>query len=317
MMDKSPINNTDNSLVKTDNTNKTEKPNAEIKSLIYYIRGQQVMLDSDLAKLYQCKNGAKAINQAVKRNPERFPEDFCFQLSKEELANLRSQNVTASNRNKSRTSPFVFTEQGVSMLATTLKTDIAAQVSIKIIREFIAIRKYIANNLLEQQHIYNLVLEDHETIRKNSSDIKQIQQALDQFTTKQKDDGIYFNGQIYHAYSRILKIFSEAKQSLTIIDAYTDIITLNIIKRLTIPVTIITSKSAPIKSEDIKKYQEQYDNLIIIYDSTFHDRYFILDGKTVYHCGASINRIGYKTFSITKINDEEIVAALLSKIASK
>lgn len=139
MMDKSPK---DNNLAKANIGKEVEKPAIEIKSLIYEIRGQQVMLDSDLAKLYQCKNGTKAINQAVKRNPERFPEDFCFQLSKEELANLRSQNVTASNRNKSRTSPFVFTEQGVMMLATILKTSIATKTTIRIMDTFVAMRHY-------------------------------------------------------------------------------------------------------------------------------------------------------------------------------
>ena len=310
MMDKLPSNN---NLVKADGGNKAEKPNAEIKSLIYNIRGQQVMLNSDLAKLYQCKNGAKTINQAVSRHKERFPEDFCFQLTKQEQQHLLRSQVGTLEKGKGKHSkylPLVFTEQGIAMLSSVLRTSVAADVNVQIMRAFVSMRRYVDPGFWGQKYYNDM------TIR-HDSEIKLLQESLDKFEKKRKDEGIYFNGQIYDAYSRILKIFSEAKKSLTIIDGYTDNITLDIIKRLNIPVTIIISKSAPLKSQDIKKYQEQYNNLTIVYDNTFHDRYFILDGKTVYHCGASINRIGYKTFSIAKINDEEIVAALLSKIASK
>lgn len=309
-MDKLPSNN---NLVKADGGNKAEKPNAEIKSLIYNIRGQQVMLDSDLAKLYQCKNGTKTINQAVSRHKERFPEDFCFQLTKQEQQHLLRSQVGTLEKGKGKHSkylPLVFTEQGIAMLSSVLRTSVAADVNVQIMRAFVSMRRYVDPGFLGQK-FYNDM-----TIR-HDSEIKLLQESLDKFEKKRKDEGIYFNGQIYDAYSRILEIFREVKESLTIIDAYTDIITLNIVKRLSVPVTIITSKSAPLKSQDIKKYQEQYNNLTIVYDNTFHDRYFILDNKTVYHCGASINRIGYKTFSITKIGDQEIVVALLSKNASK
>ena len=305
MMDKLPSNN---NLVKAGGGNKVEKPNAEIKSLIYEIRGQQVMLDSDLAKLYQV--GTKRINEAVRNNPKKFPERFSFTLSKAESEALRTKFSTANISTKSRSVPRVFTERGIIMLATILKSDAAVDVTIKIVDTFVLMRQYISVKPLSQKYINDIVFRD-------SKRIDLIEQLLQAIEEKEKITGIYFDGQIYDAYSRILKIFSEAKKSLTIIDAYTDIITLNIIKRWTIPVTIITSKSAPLKSQDIKKYQEQYDNLTIVYNNTFHDRYFILDGKTVYHCGASINRIGYKTFSITKIGDQEIVAALLSKINLK
>ena len=313
-MDKSPNNNTINNLAKSSKNTEGNRPDPEIKSLIYEIRGQQVMLDSDLAKLYQCKNGTKDINKAVKRNLQKFPGDFYFQLSHEEYTNLLRFHSGTSNPDVGRGGrqyiPYVFTEQGVAMLASVLHTEIAGIVSVNIMRAFVAMKKYISGNLIEQKYINNLVLSDHERI-------KLLEQLFEKFEKKEKLTGIYFDGHIYDAYSRILEIFSEAKESLTIIDAYTDIITLNIIKRLNIPIAIITSKSAPLKPQDVKKYQEQYSNLTIIYDNTFHDRYFILDGKTVYHCGASINRIGHKTFSITKINDQEIVAALLSKIAPK
>ena len=305
-MDKTPNNNTISNLAKSSTDNEDDKPAPEIKSLIYNIRGQQVMLDSDLAWLYQVET--KRINEAVKNNMQKFPERFSWKLSENECKNFLVENFdqkreTRGGRYKN---PRVFTEQGVMMLATILKSAVATEVTIRIMDTFVAMKKYISGNLIEQKYINNLVLSDHERI-------ELLEQLFEKFEKKEKLTGIYFNGQIYDAYSRILKIFSEAKKSLTIIDAYTDIVTLNIIKRLNIPVTIITSKSAPIKSQDIKKYQEQYNNLTIVYDNTFHDRYFILDNRTVYHCGASINRIGYKTFSITKINDEEIITALLNK----
>ena len=137
----------------------------KIEKMIYEIRGKQVMLDSDLAKLYQCKNGTKEINQAVKRNPMKFPSDFCFQLTKEEYLDLRSQFVTTKEKNMIRTLPYVFTEQGVSMLATILKTTIATEISIKIMRTFVAMRKYIGNNLIEQRYINHLVIEHEDKIK--------------------------------------------------------------------------------------------------------------------------------------------------------
>ena len=137
----------------------------KIEKMIYEIRGKQVMLDSDLAKLYQCKNGTKEINQAVKRNPMKFPSDFSFQLTKEEYLDLRSQFVSAKEKNMIRTLPYVFTEQGVAMLATILKTTIATEISIKIMRAFVAMRKYIGSNLIEQKYINHLVLEHEDKIK--------------------------------------------------------------------------------------------------------------------------------------------------------
>ena len=137
------------------------KENIKIEDMIYEIRGKQVMLDSDLARLYECANGTKTINQAVKRNIDRFPSDFYFQLETEEFLNLKSQSGTSSWNNYGglRKLPYVFTEQGVAMLATVLRTPVASKMSIAIMRAFIAMRKYITNNLLEQKHINNMVLE--------------------------------------------------------------------------------------------------------------------------------------------------------------
>lgn len=285
----------------------TEKENIDIENFIYEIRGKQVMLDSDLARFYQCKNGTKVINQAVNRNIERFPEDFYFQLTDDEYVILRSQFVTTKLNNMSRNLPYVFTEQGVAMLASILRTDIAAQMSVAIMRAFVNMRKYISSNLLEQKFINNQVI-------KNTEDIKILQKSFQKFEEKRKVNEIYFNGQIYDAYSKIKEIFKNSSRKLIIIDAYTDNTILDTIKSLKVSVLIITSKNNLLTVQDILKYNKQYHNLSVIYDNTFHDRYFLLDDKEVYHCGASINRIGYKTFSITLINDNLVCKMLRDRI---
>ena len=144
--------------------------------------------------------------------------------------------------------------------------------------------------------------------------IKLLQDSFQKIEEKKKVNEIYFDGQIYDAYSKIQEIFKSANKSLVIIDAYADNTILDIIKRLNINVTIITKPNNLLTSQDIEKYNKQYNNLTVIFDNTFHDRYFILDDENIYHCGASVNRIGYKTFSITLIGDEDVKNALINKI---
>ena len=286
------------------------KNEEKLTSLIYEIRGKQVMLDSDLARIYECANGTKSINLAVKRHINRFPERFMFQLTMDEVSSLpRFQFETLKGQGHNiKYLPYVFTEQGVAMLATVLKTSVAEEMSIKIMDAFVAMRKYIGSNLVEQKYINNLVL-------KHDSQITLLQESLAQFEEKEPVSEIYFNGQIYDAYSKILDIFKSAKKELIIIDAYADKTLLDIIKEVpNINVTIITKTPSLLSKTTIEKYNKEYHNLVIKYDNTFHDRYFILDNSIVYHCGASINRIGYKTFSITKIGDKEVIAALITQI---
>ena len=279
----------------------------KIENLIYEIRGVQVMLGSDLARLYQVE--VKRINEAVKNNVDKFPERFLWKLTKEESKTFLVENFDQKieTRGGRYNCPRVFTEQGVAMLATVLKSKVATQVSIAIMDAFVTMRKYISNNLLEQKYINNMVLE-------HDSQIKLLQDSFVKFEEQKKTNEIYFDGQIYDAYSKILEIFEDAKKELIIIDGYADHAILDIIKRLNIKVTIITKKDNLLTKQDITRYNKQYYNLTVKYDSTFHDRYFILDNTTVYHCGASINRIGYKTFSITLISDKTIIDALLNRV---
>ena len=274
----------------------------KIENMIYEIRGKQVMLDSDLAKLYQCKNGTKVINQAVSRHLDRFPSDFYFQLTEEELKNLRSQLVTTNEM--SRTFPYVFTEQGVAMLATILRTSVAAEVSIKIMRAFVAMRKYIYSNSLEQKYINNLVMKHEE----------QLSTIFDYFDSKDPVNEIYTKGQVYDAYSRILDILVQAKKELIIIDSYADKYVLDMISKLKVPVTLVLSTKSRLSELDIDKYNQEYNNLTLIYNDTFHDRFIILDKNKMYHLGTSINNAGTKTFAINQVKDKRWLNLILEQL---
>ena len=284
-----------------------------IKDKIYIIRGKQVMIDSDLAKIYGYST--KAFNQQVQRNIERFDDDFRFELTGEEVQYLsRSQNVTTMQTKGIKGgrvyNPYAFTEEGIYMLMTVLKGDLAVKQSKALIKIFKSMKDFlIENKILEQKYINNMVLEHDESI-------KYLKETFNTIKDNKKDNEIYFNGQIYDAYSKIQQILNEANKEITIIDTYADNAILDMIKRLKVQVIIITKKDQYITNQDIEKYNQQYNNLKVLYDNTFHDRYLIIDNKQVYHCGASINRIGYKTFCINKINDKEIISTLLNKIKS-
>jgi len=274
--------------------------NKKIENLIYEIRGQQVMLDSDLALLYNCKNGTKDINKAVKRNIERFPIDFYFQLTKEECNYIpKFQTGTLEKGKNLKYLPHAFTEQGIAMLASVLHTDIAVSISVKIMRTFILMRKYILNNLIEQKYINNMVLE-------HDNDIKLLKETFDNFKTKANH--IFFENQIYDAYSLLLDIFESSKESIIIIDNYADKKLLDLLSK--------TKKKIKVYSKNmnevlIKKYQNQYSNVEIIKNDLFHDRFIIIDNKFLYHCGASFKELGNKCFAINKIEEQEWLNRIL------
>ena len=281
-----------NNIIKTNQIN--------IEDLIYEIRGKQVMLDSDLAKLYNCTNGTKEINQAVKRNIEKFPEDFYFMLTEQEYTNLKSQFVTSSLNSYGgrRNTPHVFTELGVAMLSSVLKTEIANKVSVNIIRAFVNMRKYIKTNLIEQTYINNLVLEH---------DIK-INKILDKLDNTIKNH-IFFKGQIYDAYSLLLDIINKSKQEIIIIDNYADKKLLDILTKTNKQITLYTKNT---NEELIKKYQTQYNNLTIIKKDNLHDRFIIIDKKILYHSGASFKDLGKNCFAINEVEDKTILKELLT-----
>ena len=290
-----------------------------IEDMIYEIREKQVILDSDLAKLYHVET--KRINEAAKNNPRKFPERFSWIVTEKEF-NIISSRSKISTLNKSGNKrgsnikyyPRVFTEQGVAMLATILKSQKAIETSINIMDAFVKMRHYIKDNLLNQNNINNIVLEDHSHILRLDGDLKLLQETFDKLEEKRKINEIYFNGQIYDAYSKIKDIFAESKEELILIDNYVDKTILDMIKNLKIKVIIITKENNKLTTLDIEKYNKQYHNLKVIYNETFHDRYFIIDRNKIYHCGTSINYIGSKTFSINILEDEIVKESLLNKI---
>ncbi|HIR59778.1 MAG TPA: ORF6N domain-containing protein [Candidatus Onthousia excrementipullorum] len=281
------------------------KENKKIEDMIYEIRGKQVMLDSDLAKLYECANGTKTINLAVKRHINRFPERFMFQLTKDEyyeILRFQFETLELEQGKYSKYLPYVFTEQGVAMLATVLRTPVAEEVSIRIMDAFVAMRKYISTNLIEQKYINDLVLKD-------SKRIDLLEDAFSSF--KEQNNHIFFEGQIYDAYSLMIKIFDKAKESIIIIDNYIDKNILDILSKTNKQVTLITNKY---KIQDYEKYKEQYNNVTLVVNNSFHDRFIILDKKDLYHSGASFKDLGNKCFAITKIESKEILDSLLDKL---
>lgn len=271
----------------------------KVENLIYEIRGKQVMLDSDLAKLYNCANGTKDINKAVKRNVERFPNDFYFQLTKEEINYLWFQFGTANKM--SRSLPYVFTEQGVAMLSSVLRTDIAAKVSIDIMRAFVVMKKYISNNLIEQKYINELVLKDNKRI-----DL--LERTFNSF--KEKNNHIFFEEQIYDAYSLLIDILNKSNEEIIIIDNYAGKELLDILKDIDKNITIISKN---ITEELIKKYCKQYTNIKFMSNNSFHDRFIIADKKELYHCGSSFKDLGKKCFCISKIDDIEYLNKIIEE----
>ena len=286
------------------------KEELNIENMIYEIRGKQVMLDSDLAKLYQCKNGTKSINLAVNRNVKKFPNDFYFQLTNNETENLRFHFETSNsttNYGGKRYNPYAFTEQGVAMLATILHTPVAAEVSVNIMRTFVKMRKIISSNLIEQKYINELVIKDNERINL-------LEESFLKLEEKEKINHIFYEGQIYDAYSLLIDIFKEAKKEIIIIDNYADKSILDMITNLNVKVIIVTKKFNLLKDIDIKKYNKQYHNLKVIYSDKFHDRFIIIDKKVLYHSGASYKDLGYKCCAINKIKDDEYPENILIKI---
>lgn len=279
-----------------------------IKNLIYNIRGKQVMLDSDVAILYHYPT--KRINETVNRNKKRFPEDFCFQLTELDIKNMRSQIATASKilENKFRNKkylPYAFTEQGIAMLSGLLKNDIAIQVSINIMNAFVEMRKFILLNGEVFQEI-NII---KEKLLEYDKKFDVVFNELQNNKEKEFKQKIFFDGQIYDAYSLIIDIIKKAKNKILIIDNYIDDSILKMLskKNKNVEVVILTSQNCNITKLDIQKFNKQYSNLKLAYTNKFHDRFIVIDNKELYHCGASLKDLGKKCFAISRMEDMEYI----------
>ncbi len=283
----------------------------DIKNLIYTIRGKQVMLDSDVAMLYHYTT--KNINKAVKRNIDRFPEDFCFQLTEMEFQNLRFQfgtlNKKVNNGDVTRKYlPYVFTEQGISMLSGVLKNEIAVKVSVNIMRAFVEMRKFLMINgqVFERLSTVEYKLLEHD---------KKFDEVFNQLQLEDNiKQQIFFNSQIYDAYSLIIDIIKRANRKILIIDNYIDDSILKMLakKKSDVEVIILTSNKSNIENLDIQKFNKEYPVLKVAKTNKFHDRFIVIDNKEMYHLGASIKDLGKKCFGINKIEDIEIIERVVN-----
>lgn len=270
----------------------------KIENMIYEIRGKQVMLDSDLARLYGCKNGTKEVNQAVKNNIEKFPERYCFQLNDFEKKILRSKILTAKSNSKSRTNPRVFTEQGIYMLATVLKSKNATNMTLFIMDAFVFMKKYILNDSLNSKMLTN-----HE------ERILKLEESFNKLSAKQ--NSIIYEGCIYDSYSLLLDILNEAYEEIIIVDNYANKELFDILKNINKKIYVISKNLDNIL---INKYSKQYSNVTFINNDLFHDRYIILDRKTVYVSGMSLKDLGKKYSYMYKMNEKIFINDLVSRI---
>ena len=269
-----------------------------IQNKIYTIRDMQVMLDKDLAELY----GVKPIRlrEQVKRNIKRFPEDFMLQLNDEEIDFMVSQNAIPSKQHLGGAKPYVFTEQGVSMLSAVLKTELAIEMSIKIVRAFVNMRKFLLSNASIFQRLDNI---EHKLL-KHDENFKKIFNAIEDKSIK-PSQGIFFNGQIFDAYKFINELIKSAKKSIILIDNYIDEITLTLFSKIpNIKVTIYTKNISKQLELDLKKYNQQYKNIELKEFKNSHDRFLIIDDIEIYHIGASLKDLGKKWFAFSKFDKD-------------
>ena len=294
----------------------------KVESLIRVIRGQQVMLDRDLAELYGVET--RRLNEQVKRNIERFPEDFMFQLTKEEFENWKSQFATSNSIVMgARKRPYAFTEQGVAMLSGVLKSPTAVEANIRIMRAFVSMRHFMVNNVaffqrletiefnqLESNKVQAKILA-HQEVQDHRID--EIFRRLDEGMYKPKQ-GIFFDNQIYDAYSFVSELVKSAKQRIILIDNYVDETVLTLLDKRedTVSAIIYTQQISRQLRLDVDRHNSQYPPIEISVFRRSHDRFLCID-DTVYHVGASIKDLGKKWFAFSKMEDfkpEELVAKI-------
>ena len=274
----------------------------EIRSKIYTIRGLQIMVDRDLASLYDVET--RVLNQAVKRNSERFPDEYCFQLNDEEFSNWKSQIVMSNeDRMGLRRPPYAFTEQGISMLSAVLKSKTAIKVSISIINAFVAMRRFIASNANVFQRLDVVEMRQIEHKAETNQKFEQIFNAIEIQSIKPKQ-GIFFDGQIFDAYQFVSDLIRTAQESIIIIDNYVDDTVLTHLTKINedVKVTIFTKTISKQLALDVKKYNEQYPVIELKEFKNAHDRFIIIDNTTVYHFGASLKDLGKKWFAFSKMD---------------
>ena len=298
-----------------------EISNLQIEKKIFVIRGVQVMIDRDIAELYGVET--KVLNQAVKRNIQRFPQEFMFQLSREEIDSVKSQFVTSRNNifsgqeGGTRKLPYVFTEQGCAMLSAVLKSDTAVQVSIQIMKAFVSMRHFVQNNseiFAELKSIRQHQIETDVHLNESDKKIDQLFTLMDKYNIKDTQ-GIFFQGQIFDAYVKFESFIQSAKKEIVLIDGYVD---LSVLQRLAkkqkgVNVTIYTDPKTKLTAQDVQNFNAQYPTLTLNYTTKMHDRFMIIDNKVLYHIGASLKDLGKKCFAF-EILDASIIPAILQNL---
>lgn len=284
-------------------------PKSLIENRIHNIRGIQVMLDSDLAVLYQTET--KYINRAVKRNPDRFPKNFVFQLNENEWENLRFQfgTLKTSRGQHKKYLPNVFSEQGVAMLSTVIQTPIAVKVSVQIMQAFVNARKFILNNASFLQRLDRIEFKQLETDQKFEKVFKALE-AKDIIPAQ----GVFFNGQVFDAHKLISDIIKTSKNSIILIDNYIDESVLVHLgkKSKNVKAFILTKNITKQLSLDVQKANNQFGNIQIKEFTLSHDRFLIIDNETIYHLGASLKDLGKKWFAFSKLNKNSVQSIINS-----
>ena len=300
-----------------------------IENLVYKIRGQYVMLDSDIADIYGYE--VKYLNRQAKRNIGRFPEDFMFQMTKEELEDLRCQNVTANINNMSRTMPYVFTEQGIYMLATVLKSETAVLQSIKIMRAFKNMRHYFIQNrqLVSKEELNRVALSVRDYQEKTDKNIQDIEKKIDELSNNFISDSelkslVIYKGQKFEADKAYVDIYQSAKKSIYVVDDYVNIKTLHLLsqKKAGVDVIIFTEnghgRKGFLTASEVTDFDNEYPTLTIKSNPDCHDRFIVLDyglkTEKVYHCGASSKDAGKKVCAINAIENTALVHPIINAL---
>ena len=286
-----------------------------IEAKILTIRNQQVMIDRDLAELYGTET--KVLNQVVKRNIERFPEDFMFALDKSEKDELVTNCDRFKTMKHSSVTPYAFTEQGVAMLSSVLKSPTAVEVNIQIMRAFVAMRHFLQNNakvFSEINTIKKQLLDTNVHQKETDKKVEELFDLIDKYNVKDTQ-GIFFQGQIFDAYAKFESFIAQAKQKIILIDNYVD---LSILQRLAkkkknVNVVIYTDPKTKLTAQDIQQFNTQYPTLTLNHTTKMHDRFLIIDQKMLYHIGASLKDLGKKCFAF-EVLDASLIAHLLKNV---
>lgn len=287
----------------------------DLKNKIYTIRGVQVMLDSDLAEIYGYET--KRFNEQVKNNIERFDEDFRFQLTQDEVDVLRSKFSTTNISTMSRSLPYAFTEQGIYMLMTVLKGELAVKQSKTLIRLFKQMKDFVLTNsqlFAEIDSIKKHLIESDLHHKENDKRIDELFTLMDKYKIEEKQ-GIFFQGQIFDAYAKFESFIQSAKKEIVLIDGYVDLTVLERLakKQKGVNVLLYTDSKTKITNLDVQKFNGQYPTLTLNFTSKMHDRFLIIDNSVLYHIGASLKDLAKKCFAF-EILDSSLIPSVLGNL---